>query len=57
MEDYNLAMFTHAMDFLKELTSLKKLVLKRFFTSIISNFSIKYLATLGNLLSREFMKA
>jgi hypothetical protein len=27
MEDYNLAMFTHAMDFFKEQTSLKKSIL------------------------------
>jgi hypothetical protein len=26
MEDYDLAMFTHAMDFFKEHTSLKKLI-------------------------------
>jgi hypothetical protein len=30
MEDYNLAMFTHAMDFFKELAHFKKLVLKLF---------------------------
>jgi hypothetical protein len=30
MEDYNLAMFTHAMDFFKKRASLKKLILKHF---------------------------
>jgi dissimilatory sulfite reductase (desulfoviridin) alpha/beta subunit len=30
MEDYNLAMFTHAMDFFKECASLKKSVLEHF---------------------------
>jgi hypothetical protein len=33
MEDYNLAMFTHAMDFFKERASLKKSIPKHFFTS------------------------
>jgi hypothetical protein len=28
MEDYNWAMFTHAMDFFKECASLKKLILE-----------------------------
>ncbi len=31
MEDYKLAMFTHAMDFFKERTSLKKPILQPFF--------------------------
>jgi hypothetical protein len=30
MEDYNLSMFTHAMDFFKELAHFKKPVLKLF---------------------------
>jgi hypothetical protein len=30
MEDYNLVMFTHAMDFFKEHTSLKKLIPQHF---------------------------
>jgi 5'(3')-deoxyribonucleotidase len=30
MEDYNLAMFTHAMDFFKECENLKELVLEHF---------------------------
>jgi hypothetical protein len=37
MEDYNLAMFTHAMDFFKEHASLKKLILKHFFTNLLNN--------------------
>jgi len=38
MEDYNLVMFTHAMDFFKEHTSLKKPVLEHFFTSFLKRF-------------------
>jgi len=30
MEDYNLAMFTHAMDFFKKCVSLKKSIQKHF---------------------------
>jgi hypothetical protein len=56
MEDYNLAMFTHAMDFFKERVNFKKLALKHFFTSLLNNMSTKDLVTLGNLLSIEFMK-
>jgi nucleoid DNA-binding protein len=56
MEDYILAMFTHVMDFLREHASLKKSVLKHFFTSLINNLSIEDLVTLGNLLSTKFMK-
>ncbi len=56
MEDYNLAMFTHAMDFFKEHTNLKKLILKHFFTSLLSNLLTKDLVMLGNLLSIKFMK-
>jgi len=49
MEDYNLAMFTHAMDFFKECASLKKLIPKCFFTSLLNNLSTKDLSTFGNL--------
>ncbi len=55
MEDYNLAMFTHVMDFFKECGSLKKLILEHFFTSLLNNLSTKDLLTFGNLLSIEFM--
>jgi hypothetical protein len=55
MEDYNLVMFTHAMDFFKECASLKKSILEHFFTSLLNNFSTEDLLTLGNLLSTEFM--
>jgi len=51
MENYNLAMFTHAMDFFKEHANLKKLILEHFFTSLLNNLSIEELLTLGNLLS------
>jgi hypothetical protein len=55
MEDYNLAMFTHAMDFFKEHASLKKPILEHFFTSLLNDLSIKDLVTLRNLLSIKFM--
>ncbi len=55
MEDYNLAMFTHAINFFKECASLKKPIPKHFFTSLLTNLSIEDLVTLGNLLSIEFM--
>jgi hypothetical protein len=56
MEDYNLAMFTHAMDFFKEHVSLKKSIPKHFFISLLNDLSTKDLVTLGNLLSKKFMK-
>jgi hypothetical protein len=55
MEDYNLAMFTHAMEFFKKPTNLKKWILKHFFTSSLNDLSIEELLTLGNLLSIQFM--
>jgi hypothetical protein len=55
MEDYNLVMFTHAMDFFKECTSLKKSVLEHFFISLLNDLSTEDMVTLGNLLSREFI--
>jgi hypothetical protein len=57
MEDYNLAMFTHAMDFFREHVNLKKLILKLFFTSLLNNLLTKDIVTLGNLLSTKFMKS
>jgi hypothetical protein len=51
MEDYNLAMFTHAMDFFKEHTNLRKSIPKHFFTNLLNNLSIEDLVTLGNLLT------
>jgi hypothetical protein len=42
MEDYNLAMFTHVMDFFEffeEHASLKKLILEHFFTSLLNDLS------------------
>jgi hypothetical protein len=56
MEDYNWAMFTHAMDFFKEWASLKKSIPKYFFTSLLNDLSTKNLVTCGNLLSTKFMK-
>jgi hypothetical protein len=56
MEDYNLVMFTHAMDFFKKHASLKKLIPKHVFTSLLSDLLTKDLVTLGNLLSTNFMK-
>jgi hypothetical protein len=55
MENYNLAMFRHAMDFFREHVNLKKSVPKQFFISLFNNLSIGYLVTLGNLLSTKFM--
>jgi hypothetical protein len=55
MEDYNLTLFTHVMDFFKECVSLKKPILEHFFTSLLNNLSTEDLPTLGNLLSVEFM--
>jgi hypothetical protein len=51
MEDYNLAMFTHVMDFFKERVNLKKLIPKHSFTSLLNDLSIEDLLTLENLLS------
>jgi hypothetical protein len=56
MEDYNLVMFTHVMDFFREHASLKKPISERFFTSLLNDLSIRDLVRLGNLLSIEFMK-
>jgi hypothetical protein len=56
MEDYYLAMFTHAMDFFKEHSSLKKSIPKHFFTSLLSDLLTEDLVMLGNLLSTKFMK-
>jgi alpha-L-arabinofuranosidase len=56
MEDYNLAMFTPAVDFFKEHMNLKNTIPEHFFTSLLSNLSIEDLVTLCNLLSTEFMK-
>ncbi len=56
MEDYQWAMFTHAMDFFQEWASLKKLIPKHVFTSLLKDLSIEDLVTLGNLLLIEFME-
>jgi hypothetical protein len=56
MEDYNLAMFTHAMDFLKKCANLNKLILDHFFTSLLKNLLTENLVTLRNLLSTKSMK-
>jgi hypothetical protein len=56
MDDYHWAMFIHAMDFFKECTSLKILILEHFFTKLFNDLSTKDLVTFGNQLSIEFMK-
>ncbi len=56
MEDYHWTIFPHAMDFFKEHTSLKKPILKHFFTSLFNNLSIEDLVTLINLISTKFLK-
>jgi hypothetical protein len=50
-------MFTHAMDFFKEHASLKKPILKHFFTSLFNDLSTKDLVTLRNLISINFLKS
>jgi len=55
MEDYNLIMFTHVMVVFKECASLKKLIPKHFFISLLNNLSTKDLLTFGNFLSTKFM--
>jgi hypothetical protein len=57
MEDYNLAMSTHAMDFFKKHASLKKPILNHFFTSFLNNLSTNNLLTHGNLLSTKSMNS
>ncbi len=49
-------MFTHAMDFFKELINLNKLVPEHFFTRLLNDLSTKDLVIVGNLLSTKFMK-
>jgi hypothetical protein len=56
MEDYNWAMFTHALDFFKENMSLKKPILEHFFPSLLNDLLTKDLVMLSNLLSTKFMK-
>jgi len=56
VEDYHWAMFTHAMEFFQECASLKKLIPKHFFISLLQDLLIKDLVSLGNLLSTKFMK-
>jgi hypothetical protein len=55
MEDYNLTMFTHVMDFFKECANLKKPIPKHSFISLLNDLSIEDLLTLENLLSTKFM--
>jgi hypothetical protein len=45
MEDCNWAMFTHAMDFFKEHTNLKKPISKYFFTNLFNDLLIEELTT------------
>jgi hypothetical protein len=56
MEDYHWAMFTHAMDFFQDRASLKKLIPRHFFTSLLEDLLMEDLVSLGNLLSTKFMK-
>jgi hypothetical protein len=50
MEDYHWVMFTHAMKFFQEHASLKKPILKHFFTSLLQDWSMEDLVSLGSLL-------
>jgi hypothetical protein len=56
MEDYNLAIFTNAMDFFEEHMSLKKSIPEHFFTSLLNDLSTEDLVTFGNLLLIKCMK-
>jgi hypothetical protein len=47
MENYNLATFTHAMDFFKECANFKKPIPEHFFTSLLNKLSTKDLLTFG----------
>jgi hypothetical protein len=47
-KDYNWVKFTHAMDFFKDRLSLKKPILKRFFTSLFNDLSIEDLVIATN---------
>jgi hypothetical protein len=49
-------MFTHAMDFFQEGSSLKKPIPKHLFTSLLKDLSMEDLAALGNLFSTKFME-
>jgi hypothetical protein len=51
MEDYYWAMFTHAMKFFQERTSLKKPFPQHFFICLLQDLSMEDLVSLGNLLS------
>jgi hypothetical protein len=42
MENYNLVMFTHAMDFFKESASLNKLILACSYDASIQSHILKY---------------
>ncbi len=56
MEDYYWVMFTHAMNFFQRHVSLKKPILEHLFTSLLHNLSTDDLVSLGNFLSKFFMK-
>jgi hypothetical protein len=56
MEDYHWAMFIHAMDFFKERTSLKKLILEHFFKKIFNYLLTKDLLTFVKEISINFIK-
>jgi hypothetical protein len=56
MGNYQWVMFTHAMDFFKECTCLKKSIPKHFFTSLLNDLLIEDLVTFGNLLSTKILK-
>jgi hypothetical protein len=49
-------MFRHMMEFLKQCASLKKQLLKHYFTSLFKDLSNKYLVALCGLLATEIGK-
>ncbi len=44
------------MDFFKKIVNLKKPIQEHFFSSLLNDLSTKDFITLGNLLSKNFMK-
>jgi hypothetical protein len=51
VEDYHCAVFTHAIKFFQECTSLKKPIVEHFFISLLHDLSMEDFVSLGNLLS------
>ncbi len=50
-EDYHCVVFTHAIKFFQECTSLKRPIVEHFFISLLQDLSMEDFVSLGNLLS------